>query len=67
MIAARISAPPIVGVPALLRCVCGPSERTRWPTWYSASQRIMRGPTSNEIASAVSAARIARSVRYWKT
>ena len=27
----------------------------------------MRGPTSNEMASAVSAARIARSVRYWKT
>ena len=25
------SAPPMVGVPALARCVCGPSSRTAWP------------------------------------
>ena len=28
----RINAPPMVGVPALGKCVIGPSWRTGWPT-----------------------------------
>ena len=58
----RISAPPMVGVPALARCVCGPSSRTDWPIFMRASHAIMRGPTMNEITSAVIVASTARSV-----
>ena len=58
-----ISAPPIVGVPALVRCVRGPSSRTAWPIFMRVSHAIMRGPTTNEITSAVMHASTARSVR----
>ena len=58
----RISAPPIVGVPALVRCVCGPSSRTDWPIFIRDSQPIIRGPTMNEMKSAVMHASTARSV-----
>ena len=57
----RISAPPIVGVPALIRCVCGPSSRTAWPMRMRASHAIIRGPTRNEMTSAVIVASTARS------
>ena len=57
----RISAPPIVGVPALARCVCGPSSRTAWPIFIRVSQEIVRGPTTKEITSAVIVASTARS------
>ena len=43
----------MVGVPALVRCVCGPSSRTAWPILYCVSLRIILGPTTNEIMSAV--------------
>jgi len=36
----RISAPPMVGVPALVRCDFGPSSRTDWPILYAVSLRI---------------------------
>ena len=62
-IAVSIRAPPMVGVPALGKCVTGPSSRTGWPTWFMVSRAIMRGPTINESTSAVSAPRIARIVR----
>ena len=62
MIDTRISAPPIVGVPALIKCVCGPSSRTDWPILYSVSLRIIRGPMTNEITSAVIVASTERSV-----
>ena len=39
-----ISSPPIVGVPALARCVCGPSCRITWPIWKSRSRRISERP-----------------------
>ena len=58
----RISAPPIVGVPALDRCVCGPSSRTDWPIFMCASHAIIRGPTTNEMTSAVIVASTARNV-----
>ena len=62
-IAVRISAPPIVGVPAFGRCVDGPDSRTGCPTWFIDSFAIIRGPMTNDSTSAVSAPRIARSVR----
>ena len=46
----RISAPPIVGVPAFARCVCGPSSRTAWPIFMRVSHAIIRGPITNEIS-----------------
>ena len=57
----RISAPPIVGVPALIRCVCGPSSRTDWPICIRVSHAIIRGPMTNEMTSAVIVASTARS------
>ena len=48
--------PPMVGVPALARCVCGPSERTFCPSFTRRSQPIITGPNSRLIASAVMAA-----------
>src|SRR5688572_12295231 len=62
-----MSAPPIVGVPDLMRCVDGPSSRTAWPILKAVSLRIIAGPTMKEIASAVSAASTTRSVMYEKT
>ena len=58
----RISAPPIVGVPAFVRCDCGPSTRTDCPILYAVSLRIMIGPTTNESTRAVRHASTARSV-----
>ena len=62
MIDTRISAPPMVGVPALIRCDCGPSSRTDCPMLYCVSFLIIPGPTRNEITSAVIVASTARSV-----
>ena len=59
----RMSAPPMVGVPAFARCVCGPSSRTAWPIFIRVSQAITRGPTMNEMNSAVMQPSTARSVR----
>ena len=56
------SDPPIVGVPDLVRCVCGPSWRTAWPIFISASLRISAGPNISPISSAVSVASTARNV-----
>ena len=64
--AVRISEPPMVGVPFLTRCVCGPSLRTACPTLSAVSLRIVHGPSSSENARAVSAAITARKVVYWK-
>jgi len=58
----RISAPPMVGVPDLIKCVCGPSLRTDWPIFLAASQRITAGPKTKEMASAVMVASTARRV-----
>jgi hypothetical protein len=62
MIAIRISAPPMVGVPDLTRCVSGPSWRTAWPIFLAASQRITRGPAMKEMINAVIAASTVRRV-----
>ena len=55
-----------MGVPFLIRWVCGPSVRTAWPTLSAVSLRMAHGPKSSENASAVSAAITARKVVYWK-
>ena len=58
----RISVPPMVGVPALTRWVCGPSLRTAWPTFSSVSLRMTQGPENSPMPSAVRLASTARSV-----
>ncbi len=63
----RISVPPMVGVPALGRCVFGPSSRTTWPIWYCDRRAIIAGPTMSESPSPEAVARMARKVRYEKT
>jgi len=56
----RINSPPIVGVPAFARCDSGPSWRMTCPIWKSRSLRIIHGPSSRLMASAV---RLAAAVR----
>jgi hypothetical protein len=53
--AARISTPPIVGVPFFsIRWRSGPSLRIGWPPRCTDfSQRITRGPSTKQITSAV--------------
>ncbi len=60
--AARMSSPPIVGVPALARCDCGPSCRITWPIWKSRSRRISQGPSTRLMKSAVRLAAAVRNV-----
>ena len=55
--------PPMVGVPAFLKWVCGPSSRTTCPIRSAARRAIIQGPASSEMASAETAARMARRVR----
>ena len=38
--------PPIVGVPALLRWLCGPSLRSFWPNFNLLSIGIITGPSA---------------------
>ena len=59
-----ISTPPMVGVPLLPRCVCGPSVRTTWPTLSIRSREMMAGPNQNATRNAVTTAPAARNV--WK-
>ena len=59
----RISAPPMVGVPALEKWVLGPSSRIGWPPLYWARRRITAGPHHSDSSNAVSAARMPRKVR----
>jgi hypothetical protein len=58
----RISTPPIVGVPALLLCACGPSSRMYWPIESRRSRSITQGPSTSTRKSAVSAATAVRNV-----
>ncbi len=58
----RMSRPPIVGVPALARCVLGPSARIDWATWNFLSIRIVAGPSASERIRAVTAAIAVRNV-----
>jgi hypothetical protein len=51
--AARMSRPPMVGVPALARCDWGPSWRITCPIWKSRSLRMSHGPSTRLMTSAV--------------
>ena len=66
-IANRISTPPMVGVPPLLRWVCIAYSRIGWPILSAARRRMKKGPAASPTSSAVSAAMTARNVRYWNT
>jgi hypothetical protein len=59
-----IRTPPIVGVPALLRCVSGPSVRTTWPTRSRRSCRMTAGPIRNDSTIAVAVPPAIRKVMY---
>ncbi len=59
-----MSSPPMVGVPAFVRCVAGPSCRMTWPIWNSRSFRISSGPSSRLMARAVRLAAAVRNVMY---
>ena len=49
-----IISPPIVGVPAFLKWVCGPSARIGWPLpWRIRSAEMMRGPNRNTMKAEV--------------
>src|SRR6185437_1421660 len=62
-----MSAPPMVGVPVLMRWLRGPSSRTACPILYVVRRRIIAGPTMKEMSSELSAASTTRSVMYVKT
>ena len=59
-IPARISTPPMVGVPALAWWACGPSSRMYWPICRRRSRSIVQGPSKRTRKSAV---RLATAVR----
>ncbi len=53
----RMSAPPIDGVPAFLRCPSGTSSRTfEWPYWRTRIRSMKSGPARSPTRSAVSPA-----------
>ena len=51
--AARISTPPMVGVPCFFRCDSGPSVRITWRAWSASSLRMTQGPMMKETTRAV--------------
>ena len=61
-VASRMMRPPIVGVPRLLWWLAGPSARITCPTLCARSRRMMPGPTTNAISSAVTVAPAARKL-----
>lgn len=59
----RIISPPMVGVPAFLKCVCGPSARIGWPLpCLSRSELMMVGPKMKTISAEVISAPPVRNV-----
>src|SRR5918999_279079 len=53
-----ITTPPIVGVPCLMRCVCGPSSRTNCPNFLVCKNIINFDPKATVTANAIAAARM---------
>src|SRR5215203_2683121 len=51
-----ITTPPIVGVPCLMRCVCGPSSRTNCPNFLLCRKRMKPAPSPTVTAKATAAA-----------
>src|SRR4028119_429217 len=52
-----ITTPPMVGVPCLMRCVCGPSSRTNCPNFLLCRKRMKPAPSPTVTAKATAAAR----------
>src|SRR5918997_5804022 len=50
-----ITTPPIVGVPALIRCVCGPSSRTNCPNFRVCKNSINLDPSVTVTRNAIAA------------
>ena len=66
--AARMTSPPMVGVPAFARCRAGVSSRIVSPPCCSSRRRWMsQGPRTKEITMAETVAIAARNVMYRKT
>ena len=63
----RMSAPPIVGVPLLIKCDAGPSARTTWPICLRRSSRMNHGDRRKAKSIAVTVAAIVRNGTYRKT
>jgi hypothetical protein len=58
-----IISPPMVGVPAFLKWVCGPSARIGWPLpWRMRSASMMAGPNRKTISAEVISAPPVRKV-----
>ena len=65
MMPARIISPPMVGVPAFLKCVCGPSARIGCPLpWRTRNEAIIVGPNRKTINAEVKSAAPVRNVMY---
>ncbi len=62
-----MSAPPIVGVPALILCVSGPELRTTWPICLRRSSRMNHGARTNVSSMAVMVAMMVRNGMYRRT
>ncbi len=67
VMAARISTPPMVGVPALTWWCSGPSARICWPILRAGQGADHPGAQRQESPMAVAAAMAARKVTYRKT
>src|SRR5688572_4946213 len=50
-----ITTPPIVGVPALIRCVCGPSSRTNCPNFRVCKNSMNLDPSVTVTRNAIAA------------
>ena len=53
-----ITTPPIVGVPCLIRCVCGPSSRTNCPNFLVCRYSMNFDPRETVTTKAIAEARI---------
>ena len=59
----RIKIPPIVGVPIFLAWFSGANELTAWPYFKACSLRIMTGPSTKPMVSAVNTLNSERNVK----
>ncbi len=60
-----IISPPMVGVPAFLKCVCGPSARIGWPLpWRMRNAEMICGPNRKTMKAEVISAAPVRNVMY---
>ena len=63
----RMRAPPIVGVPLLILCDSGPSERTTWPICFFWSSRMNHGASTNDRSIALTVAAMTLKGTYRRT